>query len=395
MPNITKRFVDSAEPGRYYDDRLTGFGLRVGDTGTRSYFIEYRAGRGRGAPKRRLTLGRHGHLTVEQARKAAQEQLGRVAAGEDPATRRKAVALAQSQRFETIVAEWLKRDQAANRSHNEVKRLMERDVLPVLAGRPIEEIRKRDIIALVDAIADRGAPIVANRVLAHTKRLFKWAAGRDIIESDPAAHVEKASPEVSRDRVLSDDELVAVWRAAEGIEGPFGAGVRLLIMTGARREEIFSARWSELSKSGDALALPRERAKSNEQRVIWLSPRASDIVEGLPRLGPFMLTTIGDRPFSNISKNKARLDELSGVTGWRLHDIRRTVATSMQRLGVRLEVIEAVLGHVSGSRRGIVRTYQRHTFENEAREALAAWGAHVDALISGRASAEVVPLRRA
>src|SRR4051812_15555099 len=114
--------------------------------------------------------------------------------------------------------------------------------------RAVESIRKRDIIELIDAIADRGAPIMANRVLAHVKRLFRWAAGRDIIEADPAAHVEKPSPERRRERVLTDDELVAVWRASERIGGPFGAGVRLLVATGARRDEVFGLRWGEIDR---------------------------------------------------------------------------------------------------------------------------------------------------
>ena len=394
MPALTKRFCDTAPAGRYYDDRLAGFGLYVGKSGARSFFVEYRAGRGRGAPKRRLTLGRHGHLTPEQARTMAREHLGRIAAGEDPLEERRARDRAKTQRFENVLDEWLKRDQSTNRSFAEVKRLMEREVAPSFTGRSIEDIRKRDIIALLDGIADRGAPVAANRVLAHTKRMFKWAVGRDIIESDPAAHVEKVTPEMRRDRVLSDDELVVVWNTAGTFEGPFGAAVRLLIATGARREEIFSARWGELSDDGSSLRLPRERSKNDTARIICLSPLVAGIVDKLPVIGDYMFTTTGDRPFSNISKNKAKLDGLSGVTDWRLHDIRRTVATGLQRLGVRLEVIETVLGHVAGSRAGVVGVYQRHRFEDEAREALASWGAHVEALIEGRDTGKVVPLRR-
>ena len=141
--------------------------------------------------------------------------------------------------------DWLRRDQADNRDVATVKRIMAREVLPFIGEMQIEAVRKRDLIAVIDRVADR-APIRANRVLAHTKRLFRWAAARDLIEVNPAANIEKPSAERARDRVLSDAELVAVWRAAQRLGGPFGAGIKLLMLTGARFSEIFEARWSEV-----------------------------------------------------------------------------------------------------------------------------------------------------
>jgi integrase len=266
---------------------------------------------------------------------------------------------------------------------------------------------------------DRGVPIMANRVLAHTKRLFSWAAGRDLIENDPAAHIERPGEVVTRDRVLTDRELVAVWRAAEGTAGPFGAGVHLLIATGARREEVFGAAWAEVETEPACIRLPPARNKVKEPRAIPLSPLALGVLDELPRLGRFVVSTRGDKAFANAGHGKAKLDATiarqraevrlgrplaegeepaadDALAAWRLHDLRRTVATGLQRLGVRLEVIEAVLGHTAGTRAGIVAVYQRHRYEAEAREALATWAAHVQRLLDGdRACAEVVPLRRA
>jgi integrase len=435
MPTIslTKRNVDAAQPlpgpdgaprrTLYFDPALPGFGLLVTPAGSKSFVAQYRAGRGRAAPTRRVTIGPFGTWTPEQARAEARRILGEAAHGRDPAKARaekRRGGAAAGTALAAVVADWLKRDQAHNRSRGEVERLMRREVVPVLGNRPMAEIRKRELIALVEAIADRGAPILANRVLAHTKRLFKWAASRDLIETDPAAHVARPAPEVRRDRVLDDDELLAVWRAAEPLGAPFGAGVRLLAATGARREEIFAAGWAEVDEAAACLRLPASRNKVKEARVIPLSPLATAVLDGLPRAGRFVVSARGDKSFSNITHAKARLDTAiarqraearlgrrlradeepeagDALPAWRLHDLRRTVATGLQRLGVRLEAIEAVLGHVSGSRAGIVGVYQRHRFEDEARAALAAWGAHLQRLLDGGASAaaEVMPLRRA
>ena len=396
MPTIalTKRTIDAAQvaaDGRrviYFDKTLPGFGLLVTSTGAKSFVVQYRQGSGRAAPTRRLTLGSYGVLTPDEARGEARRILADVARGIDPRP-----AATPTHTVAAVVEEWLVRDQGQNRSRAEVERIMRKHVLPVLGGRSIGDVHKRDIIALVEQVADRGTPVMANRVLAHTKRLFRWAAGRDLVDADPAAHVEKPAPEHSRDRVLSDAELVAVWRAAEGMSGPYGAGVRLLIATGARREEIFGLRRSEIVD--DAIHLGAERSKNKVARIVPLLPLARRVLTELSAGAEFVVSADGTRPFTNYTYSKAKLDAVAGVADWRLHDLRRSVATGLQRLGVRLETIEAVLGHVGGSRAGIVRVYQRHQFAEEARAALTAWSAHLQRLLDGADSADVVPLRRA
>jgi integrase len=193
----------------------------------------------------------------------ALEYLAAVKDGRDPLVERELATRGpdRSGRVSVVVEEWLKRDQAGNHSRDEVERVMRREVLPRWGEQPLAGIRKRDIIALIDGIADRGAPIMANRTLAHVKRLFRWASARDIIESDPAAHVEKPAQETRRDRVLSDAELAAVWCAAEGMGYPFGSAVQMLILTAARREEVLGLSWSEMDLEGAEIRLPAKRSK--------------------------------------------------------------------------------------------------------------------------------------
>ena len=191
--------------------------------------------------------------------------------------------IAERDLVRSVVADWLKRDQANNRSRPITERIMEREVLSLWGERDIGTISKRDVIELVEGVADRGVPVLANRVLAHLKRMFKWAARRDIIETDPAATVDKPSREESRDRVLDDAELAAVWRAASG---RFGMAIKLLILTAARRSEIFGLRWSEVDLEGAAINLPAERNKAGEAKAIALSPAAVELLRELPHKVP-------------------------------------------------------------------------------------------------------------
>jgi integrase len=260
------------------------------------------------------------------------------------------------------------------------------------------------VIELVERVHER-APVGANRLLGSLQRFFKWAAARDLVEASPAAAVEKPGRETTRGRVLTDAELLEIWRAAERMGGPYGTGIRLLILTAARRGEIFRARRDELDGAAGRLLVPAERSKNGEPRSVWLSPLALDLVGGLPEFAasPWLLTTDGRSPFTNYGYNRRRLDTLilearrekavdrgqdpervDPMPEWWVHDLRRTAATGMQRLGVRLEAVEAALGHVSGSRSGVVGVYQRHRFEEEARAALTAWGEHVRALVSAK-----------
>jgi integrase len=391
---LTAETIGRIKPGatrlEVADAVLPGLRLIIQPSGARSFAVRTRVG-GKTA---KLTLGPWPAIDLAKARELARAKLQEIATGIDPRQAEREAAQAARLTVAAVCNDWLRRDQADNKDVANVARIMEREVLPYIGEMQIEAVRKRDLIAVIDRVADR-APVRANRVLAHLKRLFRWAAGRDVIDANPASSIERPTAERARERVLNDPEIVAIWRAAERLGGPIGAGIKLLMLTGARFTEIFQTRWSEIH--GNALRLPTERAKSKEGRTIWLSPEAQEIVASLPRFSgsDWVLTTNGRHAISRSGDHKARLDRLveDPLPAWRLHDLRRTVATGLQRLGVRLEVIETVLGHVSGSRAGIVGTYQRHRFEVEAAEAVRRWGEHVQGLLDPALS-KVVTLRR-
>jgi integrase len=192
---------------------------------------------------------------------------------------------------------------------------------------------------------------------------------------------------------LTDDELKAVWRSCEELGWPFGSLVRFLILTGQRRGEVAGMRWSELDLAGKAWMLPKERTKNNRAHAVPLSRQAVEILEKAPRfVGEFVFTLDGETPATGFGQAKTRLDAaLTGAPHWTLHDLRRTVATSMARLGVAIPTVEKVLNHKSGSFRGIVGVYQRHDYASEMRAALELWGAHVERLANGPVD-NIIPL---
>lgn len=407
MPHksLTKASVERLKPPAkgqvdYFDKGYAGFALRISYAGGKSWTLFYRIG-GR---QRRMKLGTFPAMSLAEAREAWKKARQDVDEGRDPAKARQRETAATD--FRSVAEEWLKRDQADNRSYEDVKRTVERELISAWEGRQIGQIGRRDILDLVDGIADRGSVIMARRTQAYVHRLFKWAVGRGIIEANPASGLPKPGQERQRDRVLSDDELKAVWKGAGEIGWPFGAVIQLLILTGARRQEIAALRWSEVvtqdaaqPRERDAppyIALSGERTKNGEPHKIPLSKPAVAIIKSLPKINgedDFVFTITGETAISGWSRIKSDLDDDIGIEAWRLHDIRRTVATGLQRHGVGLQVIEAVLGHTSGTRSGVVGTYQRHSFDKEKAAALEAWGAHVMAVVEGKRPGKVVAMR--
>jgi integrase len=275
------------------------------------------------------------------------------------------------------------------------------------ADRPVGKIGPADIKVVVDEAIRRAVPGLERRrempraeatgrtLHARLSAFFGWCVDDMRIEANPCTKFKRPSPGKSRDRVLSDDELVTVWKSCDQLQPQYGAVARLLILTGARLREIGHMTWSELNDDLTVWTLPKERAKNKTELLLPLPKLARAIIRSSPRIdgSPFVFTFDGDQPVESFSRMKRRLDALAGIAEpWRLHDFRRTVATGLQRLGIKLEVTEAVLNHTSGSRGGIVGVYQRHDYADEKRVALERWAAHVEAMVEGRSAAKVVEL---
>jgi integrase len=286
---------------------------------------------------------------------------------------------------------------AHNKTWKEVQRKLDVNVLPHWGKRSIASITRRDVIALLDSVVDRGAAVEANRVLAAIRKFFNWAIERGLLETSPCAGIKPPTPESARDRVLDDRELALVWRGADALGYPFGPFVQLLILTGQRRAEVAGTMWSEIDVDLALWSLPPEPTKNGEPHAIPLAPWALAILTSLPRTCDFVLSTNGKTSISGYSKAKTSLDaaitNLNGapLAPWTFHDIRRTLATRMAALGVQLPTVERLLNHTSGSFGGVAGVYQRHSYSTEMRQALETWAQHLLTLDLG----SVVALRAA
>lgn len=398
---ITKTAVDravkSATTTFLWDTKEKGFGVRITSNGVRSYVYQYRLG-GREARTRRHTIGKHGSpWTPDTARKEARRLAHLVAAGIDPIDadrerRRQAIDLAFSSYVDLFHERYLKPNW---KRADYAKAMLTHDAVPILQWKPLPEIRRSDLARVFDAMSDR--PAMAKLMHSTLRKLFRWAVGRGDLERSPLDGAENIRAVPARDRVLNDEELALAWAGAAKLGNFYSAFFRLLILTGQRRQEVAGIDWSELSHNAQTWTIPSERSKNGLPHEVPLSPEAMAVINSLagdeawPRKG-LIFTTTGKTPISGFGKLKQRLDaamneimikraadagekEHDPVPPWRVHDLRRTVATGLQRLEVRFEVTEAVLNHVSGARSGVAGVYQRYDWKHEKREALIAWGA--------------------
>ncbi len=399
LTEITVTRLKAPDSGRLevHDTITSGFGVRVTPQDARSYFVLYRVAGDR--KLRRLTLGDARTLKLAEARERAKEALALAQTGADPRVRKEAAAAAEravdedfeKNRFSKVADLYISRYAKPNlRQWRPLERMFKGKLNPAWGERQIGTITRRDVVELLDGIGDT-APVMANRVHALLSRFFGWCVEREIIEVSPVAGLKKPQRERSRDRVLSAAEIRALWAAAGEVGYPGGALVRLLLLTACRLNEIGQLTKEQIGK--DALHLPE--TKNGRPHVVPVSKGVRAIFDELPEFeGPYMLTsTAGKRPMQNFSDIKARLDELSGVTDWTYHDLRRTAASGMAELKIPPHVIEAVLNHASGTVSGVARVYNRFDYAKEKRQALERWAAEVARIVKGKAAAKVVELR--
>ncbi len=392
---LTKSAIDAIEPAAkdiiFWDPQLPGFGLKVTPKGSKVFLVQYRT-RNEGR-LRKYTIGRFGTVTPAQAREEGQRVLNERREGQDPAAeKRHEITRSRIELVDELLAEFIKRHVAKQRAARETVRIIERDILPKWNGRSIHSITKADVVCLIDGVIDRGALIMANRVFAIVRKFFNWCVGRAIIEASPCLGIQLPSVETQRDRILSDEELARVAIAADELGHPFGSIVRLLILTGQRRNEVAFMTWDEIDPASRIWTMSGERTKNGKPHTVHLSQHAIEVIEAAPQLGAFVFSTRGDVPYQAFSKSKRKLDAISGVSDWVLHDLRRTVVSGMARLGAAPHVADKILNHQRGTISGVAAIYQRYEFEAERRQALDLWGAHVGNLSAGTVSDNVIPL---
>jgi len=371
----------------YFDDDLAGFGIRLrasGDRVRRTWVAQYRA-HGR---TRRMRIGAVEKLAVDEARKAAKKVLAKVELGQDPQGEKAAARLKHAHTMRSVVDEFLKAQESKLRpeSYRVTKLYLTGPYFKPLHSIVVTEITLADVAARISAIARGNGSVTAGRARSALSTMFKWAMGEGLMGSrpiNPVIGTNKPEDSKPRDRVLSDAELAAIWRACG--DDDYGKILKLLALTGCRREEIGGVRWSEIDLDKATLSLPKERVKNAHAHAVPLSPLALQIVESVPRRMD-RDHLFGDRSpvgFTRWAKFKEQLDTRSSVAEWTVHDVRRTVATRMADLGVLPHVIEAALNHRSGHRRGVAGVYNRSPYERDVKTALALWADHIQSITSG------------
>ena len=380
-PNRRLEIPDRQQPGLY---------LVVQPSGKRSFAVRTRID---GKPIK-ITLGDAEALALVTARDRAKAAIRGAKGGADPRVER---AQATASTVACVVEEYVtRRLKPRLKGWEDVARRLRRDLVPSYGKRPIGTITRTDIIRLLDGMGDRGVKQGRNRTLATIRPFLAWAMERGLVEINAAVGIKPPAREVARDRILADDELAAVWRACGSMGFPFGAIVRLMIATAQREGEVAGLRWVDVDLEHQLWALPREATKADRAHDVPLSDAAIQVLTALPRLhdGELAFSTNGLTPPSGWSRAKARLDKLSGVTGWRFHDLRRTAASTMARLSHPPHVVAAVLNHAPSCTQGITAVYNRFKYEDEKRAALDAWARHIRR-VTGVTVAEMVESRRA
>ena len=377
----------------YWDASCPGFGVKVTPKGRKVFIVLYRTG-GAGSKLRKYTIGPYGRVTLHQARLAAQKVFaakleGRDLAAEKREARRRIVADLVPDLLEAFIAQHVSK----NRSAREISRLLRREAGRPWTGRSVHEITKRDVVEVISAIEQRGSPGTANKALKVIKTFLSWCVGRAILERSPAEGIPLPGKAIARDRVLTDQELVRVILAAREIGGPYGGIVELLALTGQRRQEVAAMTWDELDLPRRIWRLPKSRTKNAKEHLVYLSNQSISVLKRASVRGPFIFSVLGTKPFRRFGQAKRQIDAVSGVTEWRLHDLRRTCVSGMARLGVAPHVADKILNHQSGTISGVAAVYQRHEFLAERQAALDLWGAHISQVLGEAPDAHRVGLK--
>ena len=398
---LTTKAIENLKPpskrSEIPDPALSGLYLVAQPTGAKSWAFRYRSD---GRP-RKLTLGKWPVMGIADARLAASEALDAVEHGRDPGSEKLAQKKEQSTRadqdsIEALVETFAKRHLLKLKTGATVKRELERHAVTAWRGRDVGSISKRDVLDLLDAIVDSGRETSANRLRAYLGKFFNWCIERSILEASPMMGVKAPAKEKSRDRVLTDDEIRWFWQGCEAARPPWGPMGQLLLLSGQRLGEVSAMTDGEIE--GDVWHLSTDRTKNGRSHDVPLSQAALHVLAGIERIkskAGHIHTTTGDSPVSGFDSARNNIAEhmqsaankergaLVHIPHWTFHDLRRTAATSMARLGISVVVIEAILNHVSGARAGVAGIYNRHSYAEEKRAAVDAWARFILSTVEG------------
>jgi integrase len=373
----------------FWDDDLPGFGLRLREGGSRKFIAQYKLGK----KQRRMTLGAASDFV--RARAKAKDVLARAHLGEDPAGAR---FEAKAKAAETLVAvadRFLRHKETKLRpaSYYSTKLYLMGHLKPLHQMR-VDQIQRRDIASQLSSIAEHHGAVTADRARSALSAFFAWTIAEGLADSNPVIGTTKYAEPPSRDRVLTEGELAAVWSALP--DNDYGHVLKLLVLTACRADEIAWLRWSEIDLGERKISLPAERTKNKRPHLVPLSATTIDIIKNIPRRADRDLVFgRGDGGFQGWSKCKAELDAKLNIPDWVIHDIRRTVATRMAEAPVSIQphIIEAVLNHVSGHKGGIAGIYNKATYWTEKRDALDRWEHHLAVILAQASGANVLSMR--
>ena len=379
---LTTKFIETRKPDPtkrvdYRDNVVPGLVLRVNKSGSKTFSFHKRIN----GKMTRLTIGKFGPLTLVEARERARQILYEIESGRFEQST--GIEVKAKPTLDDVIPDYIENHaKVHNRDWKRKQALLKK--FNSLLDRRVDEIKRADVAFACDSIR-RSAPVSANRALAHLKHLMNWCVERGLIEISPIAGMKPVSKEKPRERLLSDDELRALWNACDGEGYPFGDCIKFLILSGQRRAEVAEMLWSELDFQKRLWTLPSRRAKNGKQHFVPLTDTMLDVLQNIPRFmnSDFVFTTNGTSPVSGFGKVKKRIDSATApiTEPWILHDLRRTMATNLAELRVPQAVTEALLNHKSGVISGVVAIYTVYSFAEEKREALLLWSNHISNLL--------------
>jgi len=384
--------ADGQKDRLVFDDTVQGLGLRISGKGGKNFLVQFRTPTG---GKRRIPLGAWGAITLEQARLAARNTLGQVAAGRDPFAERQAhkenaINKAEGDRLTlaALLSDWLSLGLVNNKDsyRREAIRAISVAFAPYLKRRA-DTLKRTDALKVLDELVKAGKGPIASRTTAYARACYSWAVKRACLTENPFANLPIPSANKSRDRVLGDAEIATIFKAAAKLGYPFGPLIQVLLLTAQRRDEVAEMRWSEISLDGTTWTLPAGRAKNDKAHIVHLAPEARAILAALPRRTDtdLIFTTNGRTAVSGFSKVKERLDgAMAGgnpkeaITAWRFHDLRRSCVTWLAGTGFNPAVADKILNHTTATSMTTVgQVYQRAEYLPERKQALEAWARHV------------------